>query len=311
MVLFIQRIVEILQQFFLLLRKFFRYFYIHSYILVTTGIPPQQFHTLTTQTEFCSALCTFRNGILYISINGRHSDFCTQNCLCIGNRNVTINIAALPFKQRMRHHFYCYINITSRTTVQASIALAANTDGFAIIDACRNIQFQIRSRTNPSAAFTLAARVGNDFTPSAATATYTGARNDTKWCSLVGLDTASAITFRTNLLFCVAVCTCSVTLWTSIHMCKADGFLYALTSLHKADPNIAVNIAAPSWCVCICCGTSSTAAAKAAESTENALENIAHVAKAAEITCSAASSGKVRVYTSMPKLVIPCPFVCI
>ena len=59
------------------------------------------------------------------------------------------------------------------------------------------------------------------------------------------------------------------------------------------------------------CGTSSTATAKAAESTENALENIAHVAKAAEITCSAASSGKVRVYTSMPKLVIPCPFVCI
>ena len=211
----------------------------------------------------------------------------------------------------MGHHFYCYINITSRTAVQASIALSANTDGFTVIDACRNVQFQICSRTNPSAAFTLAARVGNDFTPSATTTTYTGTRNHTKWCPLVGLDTSSTITFWTNLLLRVAVCTRSVTLWASVHMCKTDGFLYTLTSFHKADPNIAVNIATPSWCVCICCGTSSTAAAKAAESTENTLENIAHIAKAAEITCSAASSGKVRVYASMPKLVIPCPFVCI
>ena len=247
-------------------------------------------YALASQTEHCACLCTLRHCVFYLAVNCRNCYLVTESSLCISKRYLCPHVIAVTLENRVRSNCNVDVQVAVRTSVYTAVAFTAYSKCLTIVDASRNVYLLFRYLLYSALTVAGMARVVD-------------------YLTLCYPYCTSAVAVRTGLRRRTCGCTCAVTVRTFFGSVYAKFHSLALAGFHEVKNNVRSYILATSWCVRV----SRTSATKAsAKSTENGIENIAHIAKSAEASCTCSTACTVvRVYACVTKLVISCSFIFI
>ena len=308
-VLFTEGLFVVTELFFLLFGQIAWNFNCYTNVVVAVVVSVYLLYALASQAEHCACLCTLRHCVFYLAVNCRNCYLVTESSLCISKRYLCPYVIAVTFENRVRSNCNVDVQVAVRTSVYTAVALTAYSKCLTIVDASRNVYLLFRYLLYSALTIAGMARVVDYLTLTATATASRGLSDVSERRSLCYPYCTGAVAVRTGLRRRTCGCACAVTVRTFFGSVYANFHSLALAGFHEVKNNVRPYILATSWCVRV----SRTSATKAsAKSTENGIENIAHIAKSAEASCTCSTAcAVVRVYACVTKLVISCSFIFI
>ena len=126
-----------------------------------------------------------------------------------------------------------HAQVAGRSTVEARIALAADIDDLAVVDARRDADFHLVSLPDMAAAAAFGAGLLDDGTLSVAAGADLGGGNHAERRALLGADLTTPVTFRAGLGRRAFRSTRAAAFVANLHTHRLDRALAALCRLFK------------------------------------------------------------------------------
>src|SRR5579883_1023006 len=118
-------------------------------------------HAFAANLEYGSALRAFRYFQRVRTFERRNLDFCAECRLRKGNRDSAAEIAAISFEEGVLFDMQHDVEIASRPSVRARLALPAVTHARAVFDPCWDFHFEFARLQHPSLPTAIRTWVGN------------------------------------------------------------------------------------------------------------------------------------------------------
>src|SRR5690606_14873754 len=182
-------------------------FHLDDNVLVARAVAVNVLDAFAFQTETRSALGSCRDFQFHFARYSRHFNFVAKCCLCNGNGQIHVNIIAVALERFMRSDAEDYIQISSWPTVYTWAALSRNTQLLAIIDACRDGNFDFLDFADFSFTVACCTFFWNDLSSALAMLASTAIDHTAKRCVLRDIHLARPFTIRASFRFCPRLCT--------------------------------------------------------------------------------------------------------
>ena len=171
----IQTLVQLPQQILLLLAELGWRFYHHGELLIApAAVTDRGGDTLLLDGKGGAGLSALGNGVIYLTIQGRHLNFRTQSRLGEGDGYLTVDRGAISLEDGMALDIHFHQQIAVAATVGANAALTGNRETLAVVDACRHMNRLLMDTVDLALAFTGGAGGLDDLTTATATGTGGG-----------------------------------------------------------------------------------------------------------------------------------------
>src|SRR5687767_320870 len=158
-------LLELLEQLFLLGREIGRRLDVDLDVHVAALRRAHDRHALAAQAELVVALGAGRDvDARHLAIERRHLDVAAERGLHHRDRHAAMDVGALALEELVAAHRQEYVEIARRAAARTGLALAAEADAGAVLDARRDVDLEGLFAPHPALAHAALARLVDDLT---------------------------------------------------------------------------------------------------------------------------------------------------
>src|SRR5580658_3940432 len=163
----LQRVIQLLDELALFRGQVHRRLHHHPAEEIATRAATHRLHALVAQAEYPSRLTLCRDLHGHVPIECRHRDAAAERRRGKAHRHLAAQVLAVALEDRVLTHLNFHVQVARGTAVAARLALAAQADPVAGVDARRNLHGQFAAAAHPALAEAGIARVAHERTGAA------------------------------------------------------------------------------------------------------------------------------------------------
>ena len=100
-------------------------------------------NTSATESESSIGLCSFGDGILFLTVKSGNIDIRTEDCLCKSDRYFAVHVSAVTLEDLVSLYGHYDDKVTCRAAVSAVTALTAECDLLTVVDSCGDLHVKL------------------------------------------------------------------------------------------------------------------------------------------------------------------------